>query len=629
MRLVGKYRFGPFEVDTGARELSKGGTKIKLRGQPYLILEVLLGRAGEVVTREEIQEKLWPADTFVDFEHGLNTSVKKLRHALCDSAEQPRYIETLPRLGYRFVAPLKDMREPLSEGNLPAERAISAPWWSKTQYRVAAVVVVIAALSILIAHFAGQRFVLRANPTSEKVKLAVLPFLNFSDDSSQEYFNDGLTEEMITQLGSADPQRLGVIARTSVMKYKNTGKDMSEIGRELGVDYVLEGSVRRAGGRVRISAQLIQVRDQTHLWAESFERDANDSLALEVTISNAIASQVEQTLSSPHMLARRTDIRPVNPEAYDLYLKGRYYWNQRTPLGFWKAIESFKQAIEKDPNYARAYAGLADCYILIGPNDILPAKEVYSLAKAAALRAVQLDDAVAEAHASLGFVILLYDWKPAQAENEFRRAIELDPNYPTAHHWYAYDLAAMKRSDEAVAEMRRALELDPLSSIINTDAGQILLLARLTDEAIAQCQKTIKLDPQFNQVYWYLGLLYEQKGMFDQAFGAFLKATPGLSDSTQGAATSPTSRVSDLKDYWRSRIAMLQRQSKKHYVSPYTFAVSYARLGNGDRALDNLEKAFDERYPSIVFVQIEPVFDSLRSDPRFADLLRRISAFQG
>jgi tetratricopeptide (TPR) repeat protein len=295
-------------------------------------------------------------------------------------------------------------------------------------------------------------------------------------------------------------------------------------------------------------------------------------------------------------------------------------------MGFWKGIESFQQAIEKDPNYAPAYAGLADCYILLGPNDILLAKQVYPMAKAAALKALQLDDALAEAHASLGFVMLLYDWNPAQAEKEFRRAIELDPNYPTAHHWYAYDLAAMKRSDEALAEIRRAVQLDPLSSIINADAGQILFFARRNDEAIAQCQKTIGLDPEFNQVYWYLGLLYEQKGMSDQAFDAFLNAPPGLLDSPHGVAVRAAYRLSGMKGYWRQRLAMLERQSKEHYVSPYAFAVSYARMGEGDRALENLEKAFNERYPSMVFVQIEPVFDSLRSDPRFADLLHRISS---
>jgi tetratricopeptide (TPR) repeat protein len=314
----------------------------------------------------------------------------------------------------------------------------------------------------------------------------------------------------------------------------------------------------------------------------------------------------------------------LNPDAYDLYLKGRFYWNQRTPAGFWKGIESFKQAIEKDPDYAQAYVGLADCYILLGPNDVLPAKEVYPLAKAAALKALQLDDGLAEAHASLGFLMLLYDWNPAQAEKQFQRAIELDPNYPTAHHWNAYDLAAMKRSDEAVAEIRRAVELDPLSSIINTDAGQILLFARRSDEAIAQCHKAIGLDPEFKQAYWYLALLYQEEGLFDQALDAFLKAPPGFPDSQTAAIRS--SGISGIKSYWRQRLAMLEQQAKEHYVSPYAFAVTYALMGDRDRSLENLGKAIDERYPSMVFVQIEPVFDSLRSDPRFAALLHRIRA---
>jgi TolB-like protein/DNA-binding winged helix-turn-helix (wHTH) protein len=614
--------FGSFALNLRAGELHKSGVKVKLQEQPFQVLAFLVTHPGEVVTREQLGKELWPAGTFTDFDQGLNSAINKIREALGDSAESPRFVETLARRGYRFIAPVQDSRPPHSAAGLPGAAAVSSSWWHKTHYRIAALVLVV--LLVLAARFARQRFALRADP-GEKVMLAVLPFLNYSGDPGQEYFNDGLTEEMITRLGSADPGRLGVIARTSSMKYKNTQKDVQEIGRELGVDYVLEGSVRRVGDRVRISAQLIQVRDQTHLWAENYERDAHDTLALESDVAIAIAAQVERRLPAPHPLALRASARPVNPDAYNLYLKGRYYWNQRTQDNFWKGIECFKQAIEKDPNYAPAYVGLADSYILLGPNDILPVNQVYPLAKAAALKALQLDDSLAEAHASLAFVMLLYDWNPAPAEKEFRRAIELDPNYPTAHHWYAYDLVAMKRSDEAVAEIRRALELDPLSVIINTDVCQILFLSRRFDEAIAQCRKATELDPQFNQAFWYLGLLYEQKGMFDQAFDAFLKATPGPADSPQGVATRAAYRVSGIKGYWQERVAMLERQSKKQYVSPFTFAVSYARMGEKDSALENLGKAVDERYPSMVFVSIEPIFDSLRSDPRFAGLLRRIS----
>jgi TolB-like protein/DNA-binding winged helix-turn-helix (wHTH) protein/Tfp pilus assembly protein PilF len=614
--------FGSFALNLRAGELHKSGVKVKLQEQPFQVLAFLVTHPGEVVTREQLGKELWPEGTFTDFDQGLNSAINKIREALGDSAESPRFVETLARRGYRFIAPVRELREQ-PHSPTGGKASVSASWWRKTHYRIAALLLVV--LLILAVRFGRQRLALRAGPSGEKVMLAVLPFLNYSGDPGQEYFNDGFTEEMITRLGSADPQRLGVIARTSSMKYKNTQKDVGEIGRELGVDYVLEGSVRRVGDRVRISAQLIQVRDQTHLWAESYERDAHDTLALESEVAIAIARQVERRLPAPHPLALRTNARPVNPDAYNLYLKGRYYWNQRTQDYFWKGIECFKQAIEKDPGYAPAYVGLADSYILLGPNDILPANQVYPLAKAAALKALQLDDSLAEAHASLAFVMLLYDWNPAPAEKEFRRAIDLDPNYPTAHHWYAYDLVAMQRSDEAVAEIRRALELDPLSVIINTDVCQILFLSRRLDEAIAQCQKANQLDPQFNQAYWYLGLLYEQKGMFDQAFDAFLKATPGPADSPQGVATRAAYRVSGIKGYWQQRLAMLTRQSQKQYVSPFTFAVSYARMGEKDSALENLGKAVDERYPSMVFVPIEPIFDGLRSDPRFADLLRRIS----
>src|SRR6202049_1828448 len=366
--------FGPFTLNLRAGELHKSGLKVKLQEQPFQVLAYLVRHPGEVVTREELRKELWP-EGFTDFDQGVNSAINKIREALGDSAESPRFVETLARRGYRFIAPVKEL-----QGEPHSEAAVSASWWHKTHYRIAALVLV--ALLILAAHFARQRFALRANASGDRVMLAVLPFLNYSGAPGQEYFNDGLTEEMITQLGSADPQRLGVIARASAMKYKNTRKDVGEIGRELGVDYVLEGSVRRVGDRVRISAQLIRVRDQTHLWAESYERDAHDTLALESDVANAIAGQVERRLPTPHALARRTNARPVDPDAYDLYLKGRFFWNQRTEEGFTQAIESFKQAIEKDPAYAQAYAGLADAYALLGSmaNAEIPRKEAMPMA---------------------------------------------------------------------------------------------------------------------------------------------------------------------------------------------------------------------------------------------------------
>jgi tetratricopeptide (TPR) repeat protein len=429
---------------------------------------------------------------------------------------------------------------------------------------------------------------------------------------------------MITQLGDLEPSRLGVIARTSAMQYKDTKKSAREIGQELGVDYLLEGSVRREGDRVRITAQLIQVKDQTHLWASDYDRNLRDILVLQSDVAGAIAKEIKLRLS-PEERTRLASRPALDPEAYELYLKGRYFWNKRSRSGFMKAIEYFQQAIAREPNYAQAYAGLADSYILLGPNDVLPANQVYPQAKTAASKAVEIDASMAEAHASLGFVKLLYDWNPAEAELEFRRAIELDSNYPTGHHWYAYNLAAMGRMDEALREIRRAQELDPLSLIINTDVAQILFFARRYDEAIAQCQKTIDLDSHFGQAYWYQGLLYEQKGMFDQAVDAFLKQVNlSPTDPSEEAAIRSAYRTSGMPGFWRNRVEMLERQSKKYYVSPYTFAVIYSRMGDKGKALDELRKAYDERYPSMVFAEFEPVFDGVRSDPRYGELLRRI-----
>jgi TolB-like protein/DNA-binding winged helix-turn-helix (wHTH) protein/Tfp pilus assembly protein PilF len=622
-----RIRAGLFEVDLGSGELHKSGRQVQLQEQPFRVLAMLLEHPGEVVTREELQARLWPADTFVSFDEGINTAIRKLRVAFGDSADNPRFIETVPRRGYRFVAPVCDViAEPAQPSDGIAAR--SAAKLPKTKHPsvwrwiLAASAAALLVVLVTVAYL-GRSHAHAKSTAQKRVMLAVLPFQNMSADPAQDYFSDGLTEETITDLGQLSPEHLGVIARTSAMAYKHTNKTITQIGHELDVEYILEGSVRREGGEARVSAQLIRVSDQTNLWAQNYERNLLDLLQIENELGKAIARQVQISLT-PQQEMDLSKMRTLNPDAYDLYLKGRFYWNQRTPAGFWKGIESFKQAIEKDPDYAQAYVGLADCYILLGPNDVLPAKEVYPLAKAAALKALQLDDGLAEAHASLGFLMLLYDWNPAQAEKQFQRAIELDPNYPTAHHWYAYDLAAMKRSDEAVAEIRRAVELDPLSSIINTDAGQILLFARRSDEAIAQCHKAIGLDPEFKQAYWYLALLYQEEGLFDQALDAFLKAPPGFPDSQTAAIRS--SGISGIKSYWRQRLAMLEQQAKEHYVSPYAFAVTYALMGDRDRSLENLGKAIDERYPSMVFVQIEPVFDSLRSDPRFAALLHRIRA---
>jgi TolB-like protein/DNA-binding winged helix-turn-helix (wHTH) protein/Tfp pilus assembly protein PilF len=612
--------FGSFALNLRAGELHKGGLKVKLQGQPLQALAFLVTHPGEVVTREELGKELWPDGTFTDFDQGLNSAINKIREALGDSAESPRYVETLARRGYRFIAPVKEL-----QGEPHSEAAVSASWWRKTHYRIAALVLVV--LLILTAHFARQRSVLRANPSGERVMLAVLPFLNYSGDPGQEYFSDGLTEEMITQLGSADPQRLGVIARTSAMKYKNTQKDVGEIGRELGVDFVLEGSVRRVGDRVRISAQLIQVRDQTHLWAESYERDAHDTLALESDVANAIAGQVERRLPAPHPLARRTNVRPVNPEAYDLYLKGRFYWNQRTEEGFTQAIESFKQAIEKDSNYAQAYAGLADAYSLLGSmaNVEIPRKEAMPLARTAALKALEIDETLAEAHTSLAFVRMHYDWDWPAAEKEFQRAIALNPDYATAHQWHAFNLMAMGRTEDSLAEVRRALELDPLSLIINTDLAELLYCARRYDQAIRQGGKVIEMDPGFALARAFMGLSYLQIKQYPQAIAEFQEGARVSGNTVDllsclAVAYALAGRAAEAREILRQ----MEKMSTQRFDMPvYLFRV-HAALGEKDQGFSWLQKAYQDRDGSLILLQADPGNDPLRSDPRFQDLTRRM-----
>jgi len=645
------YEFGPYRIDPSRNLLLRGSEPIPLTSKAFETLLTLVEHSDHDVSKEELMRTLWP-DTFVE-EANLVQHISMVRRALGETPHDRRYIITLPGRGYRFAEPVRTLLrgergstlESPAESTVVIEQAesepiapivpsipdsaVGMPRWKWLLPVILAATALAGALYYrslrarphVVENSAASN--VAAAPPAPKIMLAVLPFENLTGDARKEYFSDGLTEEMITQLAELQPTRLGVIARTSVMSYKHSDKAIDQVGSQLGVQYILEGSVREAAGRVRITAQLIQVKDQTHIWVANYDRSLGDVLTLEQEVSGKVAHEIQLELNSQTQ-ANLMRPRPVNPEAHELYLRGRYYWNERTQEGFWKGIELFRQAIEKDPNYARAYAGLADSYILLGPNDELPAKEVYPLAKTAALKALKLDNALAEAHASLAFVMLLYDWNPSQAEKEFRRAIELDPNYATAHHWYAYDLVAMKRPKEAVVEARHALDLDPLSPIINTDLAQILMLARRTDEAIAQCEKTISLAPQFSQVYWYLGLLYEQKGMLDQAFEALLKSSPGPVNPEQDTAIRAAYSTSGIKGYWRERLVILDQESKKHYVSPFTFAVAYARMGEKHNAVASLEKACGERYPSMVFIPIEPVFDNLRSNPRFQLLLQCI-----
>ncbi len=618
------YEFGPFHLDAAERLLLRNGRPIAITPKAFDTLLFLVENSRHLIEKDELLKHVWP-DTFVE-ESTLARNIFVLRKALGDAQDEPQYIETVPTRGYRFVAAVQEVEgTPHPEAATPERLARTAPEARRWTWVAAFLLVAVLGAT---GYFAWQHFGPPSRPDTGKTMLAVLPFQNLSGDPDQEYFSDGLTEEMITQLGRMHPERLGVIARTSAMQYKNSQKGTDQIGRELGVDYILEGSVRRQGPRVRISAQLIQVSDQTHLWAESYERDRRDILALQTEVARAIANQIRVKLTPQHQ-ARLANLHPVNPEAYELYLKGRHFWNTRSREGLQKAVEHFERAIKKEPNYALAYAGLADSYILLGPNNVRPPKEIYPQAQAAAVKALEMDDTLAEAHTSLAFVKLLYEWNGQEAEKEFRRAMELSPNYPTSHHWYAYALASLGRMDEALGEIKRAQELDPLSLTINSDVAQILFFAGRYDEGIEQCRRTLDLDPNFGPAYWYLGLLYEEKGMEKEAAAAFLKQASLAGGSAETAtALEKASQAQGIKGYWRKLLELWKKKSKEGTPPAFNWAVACARAGDKDQALKHLEMAYQERHPSMVFVKVEPVFASLRSDPRFADLLRRIGLSQ-
>jgi len=642
------FRFGPFEAKTFAQELSKNGTKVRLRGQPFCILELLLSRAGEVVTREEIRQKLWPADTFVDFEHGLNTSIKKLRRALGDSATEPSYIETLPRLGYRFIAPVdatvesKPKQAAADPGETPSS-ILSAPEsghamppprsfaWSLLP-APAIVVLVGVALLFNVARARDRFFALFRSTRNAAVavasvpqplhSIAVLPLQNLSNDPAEDYFADGMTDELTTDLAQFGSLR--VISRTSAMHYKGAGKTAPEIGRELGVDTLIEGTVQRVGNRVRIRVQLIDSTSDRHLWARSYDHELKDVLVLQSSAARDIAEEVQGKVALPQASVPPVNPHPVQPDAYEAYLKGRYFWNKRTEDGLRKSVDYFQHAIARDPKFAAAYAGLADSYSIMG-SDVLPARVASSKAHTAANRALELDPPIAEGHAELALVEFYYDWNWTRSEQEFRRAIELNPNYATAHQWYSYYLAAMGRFPEAMEEARKAQQIDPLSLSINTTlAGRYRDLGQYA-QAIDLNRRTLEMDPDFAPAHIALGAAYEGQGMWLQAISEYRKAVNLSGNSPPAwAALGYVYGVSGNQEEARKVIARLREASKGHYVSAFDMAVVFAGIGDRDSAFQWLEKAYTERESQMAFLNVTRRLDPLRSDKRFSDLLRRM-----
>lgn len=630
-----RLRFAVFEIDFRAGELRKHGLRIRLQEQPFQVLAMLLERRGEVVTREELQRRLWPADTFVDFDHGLNKAINKIREALNDSAETPRFIETVARRGYRFLAgvPVTAAEPgPSTAGELAtAEQARPSstppPTDPVSSHQPAKKRSWLFAAGLILLFSAVALFALRSNKPSPSIhSLAVLPLESLSSDTSQDYFADGMTDELITALGQISALR--VISRTSVMPYKKTRKPLPQIARELGVDAVVEGTVLHSGNQVRITAQLIAAPADKHLWAQSYEGDVRETLALQSQVATNIAEQIRVSLN-PQEQAALQQSKAVNRDAYVSYLKGRYFWNKRTAESLRVAKAYFEQAVTEDVNCKQGYAGLADTYSLLGDWQyaVMTPKEALPKAKAAATKALEIDNSLGEAHASLAFVLEGYDWDFAAAEKEFQRAIELNPSYATAHHWYAWHLALLGRNDQALAEMRRAQNLDPLSLIINADLAELLLIAHSPDESIQQSRKTIEMDPNFGPAHYQLAQALLEKKMVEQSIAE-------LQNATRLSGNSPTWTASLARAYAASgkkaeALKLLDDLLKSSTpTDPHAsdIAIVYAALGDKDQAFAWLQKGFDERFnPGVL---LRPGFDPLRSDSRFLNLLRRIGLAQ-
>ena len=631
--LSGCVRFGVFEVDLRGGELRKYGLRIKLQEQPFQVLVMLLEHAGEVVSREELQKKLWPADTFVDFDHGLNKAINKIREALGDSAGSPRFVETVARRGYRFLAEVKvadaivahdagSLSQILPMATVPSlpdpavKRATPNHYLPSLGMKIS-ILVAVALMAVLAAWM--LRF--RNRPSPAIRSLAVLPLDSLSGDASQDYFADGMTDELITDLGQISALR--VISRTSVMRYKRVREPLPQIARELGVDAIVEGTVLRSDNRVRITAQLIEAPADKHLWAQSYEGDLLDTLALQNKVARAIADQVRINLTPREQSILKT-ARTVNPEAYEDYLKGRYFWNKRTGEGLKKATEYFNDAIEKDPTFGQAYAGLADSYALLGNGDFAVAspREAYPKAKAAATKALELDNSLGEAHNSLAFCLGLFEWNWDAAEKEYLRAIVLNPGYATAHQWYALQLSLLGRFDEAIAEMRKAESMDPLSLIISANMADVLFAAHRYDEAIQQSRKAIDMDPNFAISHYELGQALAQKKMYNAAIAELQKANElSGGDTTCIAVLACAYAASGSDDEALKLLNELKSRPNHRFSYAAQEALIYVSLDDKDQAMALLEKAYENRFDALALRS--PAFDPLRSDRRFRDLMRR------
>lgn len=628
------YKFGTFELDLDARELRRNGLRVKVQEQPLTMLELLLERADALVTREEVQKRLWPQDTFVDFEKGLNTAAFNLRAALGDDAENPRFVQTVPKKGYRFIAPVEDLRETIvaAAPSLPTNRpapTVAAPvppasappipqaGATKSKPRplwpaITALIVIVAAAAWII-----RRFVFAPPPA--RVVLAVLPFENLSGDKAQEYFSQGQTDELITQLSRVNPGRLGVIGFATVSAY--TQKDPVAIGHDLRVQYVVEGSVQRTGDRVHINARLLETKDRTAVWAKGYDGGFSAQTVQEVAQDIAQSIRVQLQPQPPVKT-------PANTEAavaYDALLRGRYLMTRRTDEDLKRSIQYLQQAVAANPSNAPAHASLADIYNLLGFYSLIPPAQAYPKAKAEATLALQTDPTLAEAEASLADLSYIYEWNWDAAERHFQEALRRNPNYAPAHQWYGMFLASQGKFDAGIAEVQEALKIEPLSPVINADLGLCYYYSRQYDRALAQYEKTLELDKNFSLTHNWMGMTLVKMKRYDDAIAHFRLAVE-YSGGSQGsyALLAYAYGTAGRKPEAQSTLKQLQALTAKQYVSPAYIAIAYIGLGERDQVFQWANRCREEHAALMVRLKVEPVVDTVRDDPRFPKLLESV-----
>jgi TolB-like protein/DNA-binding winged helix-turn-helix (wHTH) protein/TolA-binding protein len=624
------FQFHDFELDTSSYQLRRDGQPLKLEKMPMDLLFLLVQRPGELVSRHDIQQGLWGDAVFVDAEPAINTVIRKVRQALQDDADKPRFIETVVGKGYRFIAPVVVVEGAGSEPNpedIRSSRGDPQPRGRFARRGIAAAgLLLVLAAGIVLLITRGARMASEVPAVTAIRSIAVLPLDNLSGDPTQDAFAEAMTDELITNL--AKVSSLKVISRGSTVQFKGTHKSLPEIGRALHVDALVEGSVVRSGQHVRVTAQLIDAATDRHLWAESYDRDLRDVLTLQKQVAGVIASAIRVTLTPGEQTQLATS-QPTNPDAYLAYVKGRYYWNQRTEAALNSGIESFRAALAVDPSYAEAYAGIADCYTALGYGSYLPPKTAFENARASAQKAMALNPNIADAYASLAYVNLYYDWDFAGAEEEFRRAISLNPNSVIAHDWYSVYLTAMERFDDAQKEIARAQELDPLAAAINTDAGFVSYYRGHYDAAAKQLRATIEISPGFPLAHLWLGRTYQEQERYEDANREYAAAAVVVGDwPVTMAAIGNVEGVSGNRPAAEQVLNRLLALSRHKYVTPYGLGLVYAAIGDDGRAFAALRQAVADRSNWLVWLKLDPRWGKLRRDPRFGELLQQIHLVQ-